>query len=202
MHHPDPETEPEETLRALDDLVREGKVRYVGASNHSGAQVVELLWTAQRLGLAPVVCLQNQYSLLHRRRVEEDLLPVLRRFGLGLVAYSPLAIGLLSGRFRRGAAPTDPGGFWMRERLDAALSERGERVVRTVVEMTGERGCTSAQLAIAWLLDHPELTAPISGADTPEYVDEVFGALEIKLTAEERQRLDDVSAWDDGREFL
>jgi 1-deoxyxylulose-5-phosphate synthase len=197
MHHPDPETDPEETLRALEELVRQGKVRYVGASNHSGAQVVELLWTAQRLGAAPVVCLQNEYSLLRRRRVEEDLLPVVRRFGLGLVAYSPLAIGLLSGRLRRGEVPP-PGGYWTRERLEAALVGRSEGVVATVVALARERGCTPAQLAIAWLLDHPELTAPISGADTPEYVEEVFGALEIRLSADERRRLDEVSAWEEG----
>ena len=193
LHHPDPSTEPDETLRALDDLTRQGKVRYVGASNHSGAQVVELLWTAQRLGAAPVVCLQNEFSLLRRRRVEEDLLPVVRRFGLGLVAYSPLFVGLLAGQLRRGAEPP-PGGYWTREQLDAALTPRIEAVLQTVTRLAAERGCTPAQLAIAWLLDHPELTAPITGADTPEYVDEVLGALHIKLTEEERLHLDKISS--------
>ena len=195
LHHPDPETEPEETLRTLEDLVRQGKVRYVGASNHTGAQVVELLWIAQRLGLEPIVCLQNQYNLLHRHRLETDLLPVVQRFGLGLTTYSPLAVGLLSGRFRRGAAPP-PGAFWSAERLQAALSERGDRVVQTLIDLARERGCTPSQLAIAWLLDHPEVTAPIIGADTPDYVDDAFGALEIALTVPERRALDAVSQWE------
>lgn len=192
LHHPDPEVELEETLRTMEDLVRQGKVRYVGASNHSGAQVVELLWAADRLGLEPIICLQNQYNLLHRWKIERDLLPVCRRFGLGLTTYSPLAIGLLSGRFRRGQALPE-GSFWSQEQLQASLSERGDQVVQTLVELAHVRGATPAQMAIAWLLDHPEVTAPIAGADRPEYVEEVFGALEIKLTPAERQALDQVS---------
>jgi 1-deoxyxylulose-5-phosphate synthase len=201
MHHPDPETELEETLRALEDLVRQGKVRYIGASNHNAAQVVELLWAADRLGLEPIVCLQNQYNLLQRWPIESDLFPVCRRFGLGLTTYSPLAIGLLSGHFRRGQAPP-AGGFWSREQLQAALSVRGDQVVQALVELAQQRGVTPAQLAIAWLLDHPEVTAPIVGADRPEYVDDVFGALEIELTAEERRALDQVSKWDTPGHYL
>jgi len=87
LHKVDPETKPEETLRTMEDLVRQGKVRYVGASNYNGAQVVELLWMAERHSLEPIVCLQNQYNLLHRFQVEFDLLPVCRRFGLGLATW-------------------------------------------------------------------------------------------------------------------
>jgi 1-deoxyxylulose-5-phosphate synthase len=200
-HNVDPETEPEETLRTLEDLVRQGKVRYLGASNHSGAQAVELLWIAQRLGLEPIVCLQHEYSLLRRQRVESEIVPVVRRFGLGLVAYSPLAVGLLSGRFRRGQAPP-PGAFWTPERLEQALTPRGDAVVETLLTLARARGATPAQLAFAWLLDHPEVTAPITGADTPELVDEVFGALDITLTTEERQALDAVSRWDEGGPYF
>jgi aryl-alcohol dehydrogenase-like predicted oxidoreductase len=196
MHHPDPETELEETLRTREDLVRQGKVRYVGASNHRGAQVVELLWAAERLGLEPVVCLQNQYNLLHRWKIEADLLPVCRRFGLGLITYSPLAVGLLSGRFRRGQKPPeDP--YWHQEQLQTALSEQSDQVIQTLVDLAQARGATPAQMAIAWLLDHPEVTAPIVGADRPNYVDDVFGALEITLTPEERRVLDQVSQWEE-----
>jgi aryl-alcohol dehydrogenase (NADP+) len=201
MHHPDPDTELEETLRTLEDLVRQGKVRYIGASNHSAAQVVELLWAADRLGLEPIVCLQNQYNLLHRWPIEADLFPVCRRFGLGLTTYSPLAIGLLSGRFRRGQVPP-AGAYWDREQLQKALSERGDQAVQALVELAQQRGATPAQLAIAWLLDHPEVTAPIVGADRPEYVDDVFGALEIELTAEERRMLDQVSRWEAPGQYL
>jgi aryl-alcohol dehydrogenase-like predicted oxidoreductase len=195
LHKVDPETELEETLRAMEDLVRGGKVRYVGASNYDPAQVVELLWTADRLGLEPIVCLQNHYNLLRRWEIEPGLLSVCRRYGLGLMTYSPLAIGLLSGRFRRGGTPP-PGTPWTRTRLDAALSERGDRVVQMLIDLAAARGATPAQMAVAWILDHPEVTAPIVGADRPEYVDDVFGALEIELTGEEREALDAVSQWD------
>jgi aryl-alcohol dehydrogenase-like predicted oxidoreductase len=163
--------------------------------------VVELLWAADRLGLEPVACLQNQYNLLHRWTVEPELLSLCQRYGLGLTTYSPLAIGLLSGRFRRGQGPP-AGSFWTRARQDEALSERGDRVVQTLAELAAERGVTPAQMAIAWILDHPEVTAPVVGTDRPEYVDDVFGALEIELTGEERAALDSVSSWEVPDRFL
>ena len=95
-----------------------------------------------------------------------------RRYGLGLMTYSPLAVGLLSGRFRRGVSPP-PDTYWDQQRLAAALNEREDRVIETLVELAAERGATPAQLALAWLLDHSEITAPIVGADRPEYVDDV-----------------------------
>ena len=94
------------------------------------------------------------------------------------------------------------GAPWSQEQLQAALSERGERVVRTLAELAHARGATPAQLAVAWLLDHPEVTAPIVGADRPEYVDDVFGALAIDLAREERQALDEVSQWDEPGPYL
>jgi aryl-alcohol dehydrogenase-like predicted oxidoreductase len=195
LHKPDPETRIEETLRTMEDLVRQGKVRYVGASNHSAAQVIELLWAADRLGLEPIVCLQNQYNLLRRYPVEPELLGVCRRYGLGLMTYSPLAVGLLSGRFRRGVAPP-PDTYWDQERLREALDERADWVIEVLTDLAEQRGATPAQLALAWLLDHQELTAPIVGADRPEYVDDVLGALAITLTRQERQALDAVSRWE------
>jgi len=195
LHKVDPDTRIEETLRTMEDLVRQGKVRYVGASNHTAAQVIELLWAADRLGLEPIACLQNQYNLLHRWELEPELLATCRCHGLGLMTYSPLAVGLLSGRFRRGAVPpTDT--YWDQERLHDALSERTDRVIQTLADLAEQRGTTPARLAIAWILDHAEITAPIVGADRPEYVDDVFGALEIELTHDERQALDAVSQWE------
>ncbi len=192
LHKVDPETRIEETLRTMEDLVRQGKVRYVGASNHTAAQVVELLWAADRLGLEPIVCLQNHYNLLHRWEVEPELLAVCRRYGLGLMTYSPLAVGLLSGRFRRGATPPADT-YWDQQRLQEALSERADRVIQALVGMVDQRGTTPARLALAWIPDHEEITAPIVGADRPEYVDDVFGALAIELTQQERLALDAVS---------
>jgi 1-deoxyxylulose-5-phosphate synthase len=192
LHNVDPETRLDETLRTMEDLVRQGKVRYVGASNHNAAQVIELLWAADRLGLEPIVCLQNHYNLLRRWEVEPELLGVCRRYGLGLMTYSPLAVGLLSGRFRRGAIPPVDT-YWDQERLQVALNARADRIIQTLADLAAERGTSPAQLAIAWLLDHPEITAPIVGADRPDYVDEVVGALTITLTPQERQTLDAVS---------
>jgi aryl-alcohol dehydrogenase-like predicted oxidoreductase len=123
-------------------------VRYVGASNHSAAQVIELLWAAERLGLEPIVCLQNQYNLLHRWPVEPELLGVCRRYGLGLMTYSPLAVGLLSGRFRRGVTPP-PDTYWDQERLREALDERADWVIEVLVDLAEQRGATPAQLALA-----------------------------------------------------
>jgi len=200
MHRVDPETDLDETLRTMEDLVRQGKVRYVGASNHNAAQVVELLWAADRLGLEPIACLQNQYNLLHRWTVEPELLALCRCYGLGLTTYSPLAIGLLSGRFRRGEEP--PGTFWTQAHLDEALSKHGDQVVQTLIDRAAERSVTPVQMAIAWILDHPEVTAPIVGADRPEYVDDVFGALDVELTDEERETLDAVSAWESPGRYL
>jgi aryl-alcohol dehydrogenase-like predicted oxidoreductase len=105
-----------------------------------------------------------------------------------------LAVGLLSGRFRRGQKPPEDT-YWSEAQLQTALSERVEQVVQTLVGLAQERDATPAQLAVAWLLDRPEVTAPIVGADRPDYVDDVFGALELKLTTEERQALDEVSRW-------
>jgi aryl-alcohol dehydrogenase-like predicted oxidoreductase len=192
MHRPDLDTRIEETLRTMEDLVRQGKVRYIGASNYTAIQVVELLWAADRLGLEPIACLQNHYNLLHRTEVEPELLAVCRRYGLGLMTYSPLAVGLLSGRFRWGAMPP-PDTYWDQQRLETALSERVDQVIGTLVELAAQRRATPAQLALAWLLDHGEITAPIVGADRPEYVDDMVGALAITLTSQERQVLDAVS---------
>jgi aryl-alcohol dehydrogenase-like predicted oxidoreductase len=201
MHRPDPETGIEETLRAMEDLVRQGKVRYVGASNHNAAQIIELLWCADRLGLEPIVCLQNHYNLLHRWTVEPELRAICVRYGLGLTTYSPLAIGLLAGHVRRGDAPPT-GTPWTRDWLDRTLSERADHAIGALIELAAARSATPAQVAVAWLLDHPEVTAPIVGADRPEYVDDVFAALEIQLTPEERQTLDTTSQWNTPDAYL
>ena len=201
LHNVDPETSSEETLRTMEDLVRQGKVRYVGASNHSAAQAIELLWTADRLELEPIACLQNHYNLLRRWEIEPELLALCRRYGLGLMTYSPLAVGLLSGRFRRGVAPP-PGGYWDAERLQSALSERADRAIELLIELANARGATPAQVALAWVLNHDDVTAPIVGADRPEYVEDVFGALDIALTPQERQALDTISQWERPGQYL
>lgn len=185
----------EETFAVMNDLVRQGKVRYVGVCNFSAANVMEALWTAERVGLQTFVSLQNHYNLLHRWEVEPELLPLCREHGLGMMTYSPLAVGLLSGHFRRGEIPIESSPWATQYNLDEALSERRGRVIERVVELSKERGVAPSQIATAWILDHPEVTSPIIGPDLPEHVEEAFGSLEVQLTEEERRSLDEFSQW-------
>ena len=189
LHNWDPDSPLDETLRAMDDLVREGKVLYVGACNFTAAQTVEGLWAADRLGLDPFACLQNEYNLLHRWQIESELLPLVRRRGLGLMTYSPLAVGLLTGRYRRGQPPA-PGSHWEGRKAFERTMESIDGVVQSLVDIGARLGKTPAQVAVAWLLDHPEVTAPMIGPDLPEHVDETFAAMGWQLPPEDRAALD------------
>ena len=195
LHNWDPDTELDETLRAFDDLVRQGKVRYVGACNFTAAQVVEALWTADRRGLDPLFTLQNQYNLLHRWQIEPELLPLCRQYGLGMMTYSPLAVGLLSGRFKRGQKPPADSAWQDDDRFAEAMNERAERIVQKLIEIGQAQDKTPAQVAVAWILANEDVTAPIIGPDRPEHVEEVFGALEVELGDEELAALDALSEW-------
>jgi len=202
MHSFDPNTPLDETLRALDDIVRQGKVRFIGCSNFVAWKIMEALWISGERNLAPFVCTQSQYNLLNRFEVEPELIPLCRQFGLGIMAYSPLAIGLLTGRFRRGQEPP-PHTSWStgentglsphKYRLDEALDEFNDRIVQCLIDVAERHQRTPAQVAIAWILDHDEISAPILGADLPEHVDEIFAGLEWALPADERRVLDEVS---------
>lgn len=204
LHTFDAVTPLEETLGALDDMVRTGKVRYIGCSNFRAWKIVEALWQSDRRNLARFVCIQNQYNLLNRWELEPDLMPLCREHGLGIMSYSPLAIGLLSGQFRRGQDPPPGNHPWSTEEgrgfsahkydFKIAMTERVDQIVQTLIEIGTRHNRTPAQVAIAWILDHPEITAPILGADQPEHVDEAFAALAWHLPPEERRVLDEVSA--------
>ena len=202
LHAFDSDTPLEETLRAMDDVVSQGKARYVGACNFTAAQTVEALWVADALGLRPLVCLQNQYNLLHRLEIEPEVLPLCRRRGLGMMTYSPLAIGLLSGRFRRGQAPP-PDSPWAGGHYDyeRALTEQADQTIQTLLDIGARHGRTAAQVAMAWLLDHPEVSAAIVGPDSPEHVQDVCGGLEWGLSPEEREALDQVSRVEPPRRY-
>lgn len=195
LHNFDPDTPLDETLRAFDDLVRQGKVRYVGGCNFTAAQVVEALWVAESGGLDRWAILQNQYSLLHRNEIEPEILPLCERFGLGMMTYSPLAIGLLTGHFRRGQTPPADSP-WARDadRFDRFMNERADKLVQKLVEIGQEQDRTAAQVAVAWLIDNPLITAPIIGPDRPEHVEEVLGALKVELSPALRAELDVLSA--------
>ena len=194
-HQPDPATPIEETLRTLDDLVQQGKVRYLGCCNVAAWQVCEALWTSDRSDLTPFMCVQNPYNLL-RRWPERELMPFCRAYGLGMMTFSPLAIGLLSGRFRHGAPPpADTPWGQGRPGLEHAMSPAAGHVVEEMTRIGQERGKTAAQVAIAWILSHPEISAAMIGPDRPEHVDENIGGAGWDLAAEEREALDAASAW-------
>jgi aryl-alcohol dehydrogenase-like predicted oxidoreductase len=189
IHGPDPETPIEETLRALDDLVRAGKARYTGACNLSGWAIADALATADRLGLQPFGWIQNNYSLLERGD-EGDALPVCASLGLGYTPFSPLAGGWLTGKYRTlGQYP--PGSrMTLRPEPYAALARAGTlAALERFRAEAAQRGVSMPGLALAWVMTHPAVTAPIIGPRRPEHLDPVREALGIRLTAPERDRL-------------
>ena len=209
LHAFDDKTPLEETLRTLDDMVRQGKVRYIGCSNFRSWKIMEALWISDARNLEAFVCIQNQYNLINRHELEPDLMPLCNEFGLGIMTYSPLAIGLLSGLFRRGQKPpantpwsTDelqglsPGKY----NFEDAMTEQVDQIVQTLIDIGEKHNKTPTQVAIAWILDHENVT-PILGADLPEHVDEVFEGLDYKLDLEERTVLDKVSNPDEIRKY-
>ena len=178
VHTFDATTPVEETIRALDDVVRSGKVRYVGCCNFAAWQVCRALWVADRLLATPFMCVQNQYSLL-MRTPEQEMFGAVRQFGLGMMAYSPLAIGLLSGLYAPGQAPP-PGTYWGhrgKERFDRIMQGPAGQVVTTVRKIAEELGKTPAQVALAWVLSHPEITCAITGGDTIQHLEDNIGAV-------------------------
>jgi aryl-alcohol dehydrogenase-like predicted oxidoreductase len=194
VHVYDASTPLEETVRAMDDVVRAGKARYVGCCNYAGWQVVHALWLADRRNAEPFTIVQNQYSLL-QRTPEQELFGVIRSQGLGMMAYSPLGVGLLSGLYHPNVAPP-AGTLWGKrepDRYNKLMAGTAGRVIETVFEVAKEVGKTPAQIAIAWVLDHPEVSVAITGGDTVEHLDDNLGGVGWKLDPELRQRLDDVS---------
>jgi aryl-alcohol dehydrogenase-like predicted oxidoreductase len=185
MHRYDPETPLEETLRALDDLVSQGKVRYLGNSNYMGFQIADAAWTAKSGGYVPFVSAQNQFSLLERR-VEHEVLPACAQFGLGFLPFFPLGSGLLSGKYRRGEAP--PEGTRLAAwgpRGAQALSDKNFDKVEKLTAWAEERGHAILELAFAWLLGHPTVSSVIAGATSPDQVKANAATADWALTPEE-----------------
>ena len=195
IHGLDETTPLEETLRALDSLVQEGKVRYVGICNHQAWQVVQALRVQERLNAAPLITVQNPYNLLNRE-LEREMFPMVAEMGLGVMVYSPLAVGLLSGVYRRDTMPEE-NSLWGGQRRHAfqdVLRDRVADVVDEVVAVAERLGATPGQVSQAWVLSHPEVTCIISGADVPAHIEDTVGAVGLELPAEEIRRLDVVSA--------
>jgi aryl-alcohol dehydrogenase-like predicted oxidoreductase len=190
LHQPDPKTPIEATLRALDDLVREGKVRFIGCSNLAAWQVVEAQWTSRTHGLAAFVSCQNEYSLLVRD-IERELVPAMTAYGLGFLPYFPLAGGLLTGKYRRNA-PLPAGTRYSASKnmADRYMTDAGWAAVEKLTAFAAERGKTLLDVAFAWLAAKRPVSSVIAGATTPEQIEQNVRAAGWKLTA------DDVGAID------
>ena len=193
MHWPDPRTPIEETLRALDDLVHQGKVRYVACSNFAAWQLVEAHFTARQINVPGFIGCQDEYSVLERR-VEKNLLPAIRSCGLGLVPYFPLASGLLTGKYRKDAMPKGARiteGAWFAQRHEIDKNWSKVEALRAFCETRG-RGMT--ELAFSWLAAHGEVAGIIAGASTPEQVEENAKAADWALSADDLGQIDKLPA--------
>jgi aryl-alcohol dehydrogenase-like predicted oxidoreductase len=193
LHNFDPETPMEETFRAMDDVVTQGKARYIGICNYGAAQVVEALWTCDKHHFNPPLILQNRYNLLNRWEVEPEILARCNQHGLGLMTFSPIAVGFLTGRIRRGRALPADALPVQRDRFDEMTTVRADKIVTALLDVASELGKTPVQVAFNWILDHSEVTAAISGPDLPEHIEEVCGAVGWSLPQEARKKLDDLS---------
>ncbi len=189
IHRWDHSTPIEETLVALNDLVRQGAVGYIGASSMWAWQLAKALFTSDRLRIARFVSMQNHYNLCYREE-EQEMIPLCKDQGIGLIPWSPLARGFLTGRYKRGKTPGTS-----RYKTDKYFAERFFRpedfdVVERVEEVAKEKGATTAQTALAWLL-HKGVNAPIIGATKVEHIDEAVGSLDLQLSADDMRRLEE-----------
>ncbi|MEK7693309.1 MAG: aldo/keto reductase [Chloroflexota bacterium] len=193
VHFPDAKTPIEETMRALDDVVRAGKVRYIGCSNFTGWQVVESQWIARTQDLSPFASAQNQYNLLDRR-IERELAPACEKYGLGILPYFPLASGFLTGKYRPGEKPAEGTRLaaWG-ARGESVLSEPNFALLTKLEDFAQARGHTMIDLAIGWLASHAFVPSVIAGATKPEQVEQNVAAGAWRLTPEEMVEVDKIT---------
>ncbi len=192
-HSWDAEAPIEETLRAFDDLVRAGKVRYVGCSNCTGWQLTWSLWTSDRRGLSPFVSVQPHYNMFERS-IEAELLPACTTFGVGVIPYFPLASGLLTGKYRAGEPVPVGTRYYGNERLREQLTDERLARVGKLEGIAQSHGKTVGQLAIAWLLAQPQVCSVIAGATRPEQVEENAGAVDWELDAATLKEIEGILA--------
>ncbi len=190
LHRPDLNVPQDETLRAFDDLIRAGKVVYIGASTHPAWLVMEALAVSEKMNLARYISEQPPYNLLDRR-IENELVPLAQKYGLALLPWSPLAGGILAGRYDNGIPEDSRAGRWggpMRDRV----TDQGVQTARRVAGLAKERGLTSAQMALLWVKDQPGVTSPIIGPRTLAQVQSFLPVMEMALSAEDRPLLDEL----------
>ncbi len=197
LHHPDPDTPMDESLRAMDDLVRCGKVRYIGVSNHAAWKIARAIGRSELLGIARFVSVQPRYSLLFRE-MERDLLPMCAEEGLAVIPYNPLAGGLLTGKHKQDAPPSGGTRFTLGTAAGNYQSrywhDREFATVETLREIAAAQGFGMVQMAIAWVLANPVVTAPIIGASRPQQLDDSIAAVGVNISDEVKAQLDEVSA--------
>jgi aryl-alcohol dehydrogenase-like predicted oxidoreductase len=191
IHFPDPETPQHETLEAFNDLVRAGKVRYIGCSNFAAWQLADAMWLSREHHLAPYISAQNQYNLLDRR-IERELIPACKHFGVGILPYFPLASGFLTGKYRRGAEPAKDTRFggMMRAGASRMLSDENFATLERLEEYARGHGHSMVELAIAWLAAQPQVGSVICGATKPEQVTANVKGGDWKISGEENAEID------------
>lgn len=193
IHQPDPLTPIEETLRALNDLVAQGKVHYIGCSNFAAWQAVEAQWTSRQLDLNAFVSCQNEYSLLVRD-VERELVPAMQTYGLGMLPFFPLASGLLTGKYQQGQSLPEGARLTSTKRLaDRYMNETNWRKVERLNEFCQNRAHSLLELAFSWLLARPTVASVIAGATKPEQVEENVKAAGWHLTSEDTSEVNRIT---------
>lgn len=195
MHFPDSETPIDETLQALNDLVRSGKVLYIGCSNFPAWELCKALWTSDKLGLARFDSVQPRYNLLFRH-IEAELLPLALDQGIGVISYNPLAGGVLTGRYQPGQTPEQGTRFTIQNAGQIYQRRYWQdpqmQAVEKLKEFCQEQNISVAQLAVAWVLAQPAITSAIIGASKPEQLDQTLPAVDLVLTEEMRTVCDDI----------
>ncbi len=194
IHRPHVDCPIDETLRALDDLIRAGKVRYIGCSTFAAWQVMESFWVSDRYNLNRFVTEQPPYNLLDRR-IERELVPMAQTYGMALIPWSPLAGGFLTGKYQRNAQPSEGryAGDDRNPRADEMLAnERAHDIVDKLREMSAAKGCSVSQLALAWCMHQPAITSPIIGPRTMEQLNDNLATLDVEVTDEDRKAFDEL----------
>ncbi len=195
IHRPHPECAIDETLRAFDDLIRAGKVNHIGCSTFASWQLVESLWVSEKLHLNRFVTEQPPYHLLDRR-IERELIPACQTFGLGIIPWSPLAGGFLSGKYSRDGKQPEGGRYSSGKSIhgDMLQNDAAFDAVEKYEKLAADKGCTLSQLALAWCRDQPGITAPIVGPRTMEQLRDNLKAMDVTLTEEDRKAIDAIVA--------
>jgi len=194
LHHPHNEIPIDETLRALDDLIRSGKVRYIGTSSFAAWQIVESLWASKEHHLNRFICEQPAYNLLDRR-LERELIPMAQTYGIAIIPWSPTAGGFLTGKYTPGAEPPSDsrfGAFWTSAK-ERHYSDEAFAVLNLVTELADEKGVTPYQIALAWVMQQPGITSPIIGPRTVDHLTGSLSALNVEFTEQDLARIDAVA---------